>query len=62
MHCLVYFEEHANMVEAIVREKQLKKWPRARKIARIENFNPDWRELYWEVSGLIDPEKIERLL
>ena len=50
------------MVEAIVREKQLKKWGRARKIALIERHNPAWRDLYTEVSGLIDPKKVPRLV
>jgi putative endonuclease len=31
---------------AIVREKQLKKWKRAWKIALIQSTNPDWRDLY----------------
>ena len=60
VHRLIYFEELGTMIEAIAREKQLKKWPRARKISLIENFNPDWREMYYEVSGLADPDKIER--
>ena len=30
---------------AIQREKSLKKWPRAWKIALIEESNPDWRDL-----------------
>lgn len=59
---LVYFEDHDTMLDAIAREKQLKKWPRVRKIALIEQFNPGWRDLYFEVSGLVDPDKIERLV
>jgi putative endonuclease len=45
---LVYFERHQDMLSAITREKQLKKWNRAWKIALIEEGNPDWRDL-WEV-------------
>ncbi len=42
---LVYFE-HTNSIEgAIGREKQLKGWLRAKKIALIESVNPDWDEL-----------------
>jgi putative endonuclease len=42
---LVYFELHPTMPHAITREKQLKKWYRAWKIALIEGSNPDWRDL-----------------
>ncbi len=42
---LVYVEEHDRIDEAIVREKQLKRWNRAWKIALIENGNPEWRDL-----------------
>ncbi len=33
------------MLTAIAREKQLKGWKRERKIALIENGNPQWRDL-----------------
>ena len=39
---LVYFEEHSDVRDAIVREKQLKKWQRAWKLRLIEEQNPDW--------------------
>jgi putative endonuclease len=42
---LVWFEQHASMEHAIVREKRIKKWNRAWKIALIETANPDWRDL-----------------
>jgi putative endonuclease len=42
---LVYFETTSNSVAAITREKQLKRWPRPRKIRLIELHNPDWRDL-----------------
>lgn len=48
VHQLVYFEQHQDMLSAITREKQLKKWNRAWKITLIEKDNPDWRDL-WEV-------------
>jgi putative endonuclease len=47
VHCLVYFEQYDDMVTAIQREKRLKKWNRAWKIALIEKNNPDWKDL-WE--------------
>ena len=43
---LVYFEEHATALEAIAREKTLKRWSRAWKIALIERTNPNWDDLY----------------
>ena len=42
---LVYFEVHADMHEAIQREKRLKKWNRAWKIKLIEEMNPEWGDL-----------------
>jgi putative endonuclease len=43
---LVYFEEYSTPGDAIVREKTLKRWPRAWKIALIERENPNWDHLY----------------
>ncbi|WP_206453338.1 GIY-YIG nuclease family protein [Aurantimonas marina] len=43
---LVWYEEHFDIRDAIAREKALKKWPRAKKVALIETMNPDWSELY----------------
>lgn len=42
---LVWLEQHATMEHAITREKRIKKWDRAWKIALIEQANPDWRDL-----------------
>ena len=42
---LVYFESTNDVMAAIAREKQLKGWRRCRKIALIEQANPDWRDL-----------------
>ncbi|MGD1001081.1 MAG: GIY-YIG nuclease family protein [Candidatus Brocadiia bacterium] len=47
---LVYAEPHEDMNSAIQREKQLKKWNRAWKIALIERQNPTWRDLDAEIS------------
>ena len=43
---LVSAEFHETMLDAIRREKQIKKWNRAWKLALIERANPDWRDLY----------------
>ncbi len=44
----VYFEEYDRANQAIAREKQLKRWARAKKIALIEQSNPQWRDLSHE--------------
>jgi len=46
IHRLVYVEFHETMPDAIVREKQIKKWRRVWKPALIEKDNPQWRDLY----------------
>ena len=46
VHRLVYVERHATMLDAILREKQIKKWRRAWKLRLIEEANPQWRDLY----------------
>jgi putative endonuclease len=42
---LVWFERHATMESAILREKRIKKWHRAWKLELIEANNPEWRDL-----------------
>jgi len=43
---LVWFEENSSVVEAIAREKVIKRWRRAWKLALIEADNPQWLDLY----------------
>ena len=47
---LVWFEMHADMTAAIIREKQIKGGSRARKITLIEAANPHWYDLYNDLS------------
>lgn len=42
---LVFFEETPDVKAAIAREKQIKGWLRAKKIALIEDANPEWCDL-----------------
>jgi putative endonuclease len=42
---LVFFEETAEMLDAIVLEKQVKEKTRAKKVALIESMNPNWEDL-----------------
>ena len=46
VHTLVYYEQHQELLAAIAREKQLKKWNRAWKFALIEQQDPQWRDLW----------------
>ena len=47
---LVYLEPHDRIDDAILREKTIKRWRRALKIALIERDNPDWNDLYEGLS------------
>jgi putative endonuclease len=49
VHRLVYYEMHDDIISAITREKQLKKWNRVWKIRLIEQMNPAWRDLWEEI-------------
>lgn len=51
IHPLVHFEQYRSMIEAIEREKELKKRRRAWKVALIEGGNPNWRDLWPEICG-----------
>ena len=42
---LVWFEVHDTMESAILREKRIKRWPRAWKYDLIHKDNPTWRDL-----------------
>jgi putative endonuclease len=46
VNMLVWYELHENMIEAIKKEKLLKKRKRDRKIKLIEEKNPNWNDLY----------------
>jgi putative endonuclease len=45
VHNLVWYENHPTIEEAIMREKQLKKWNRNWKLELIEKDNPQWCDL-----------------
>lgn len=47
---LVYIETHDDITFAIAREKAIKKWRRAWKIELIEQANPDWRDLFFDLN------------
>ena len=51
VHHLVYFEVHNHINEAIQREKRIKNWNRAWKIALVEESNPEWHDLWPTIIG-----------
>jgi putative endonuclease len=42
---LVYWQRYDDIRGAIAREKQIKGWTRAKKIALIESRNPEWKDM-----------------
>jgi putative endonuclease len=58
-HRLVYFESFDEVRKAIDREKQLKRWNRAKKICLIERQNPTWEDLAAELFSkhMYQPDK-----
>lgn len=47
---LVWFEIYDDPTNAILREKEIKKWRRAWKLRPIEQSNPQWVDLYDQIS------------
>ncbi len=47
---LVYYECFTFIEEAISRERQIKSWRREKKVALIDKFNPEWKDLYDEIE------------
>ena len=43
---LVYYEQFFDIAEAIIREKQIKAGSRQKKLDLINEFNPEWKDLY----------------
>jgi putative endonuclease len=48
---LVYYEWFEEMNAAIEREKQIKAGSRKKKLALIEALNPEWRDLYFNLTS-----------
>jgi putative endonuclease len=48
---LVWYETHTDIMEAARREKRIKKWNRDWKVNLIQGMNPDWRDLYNEITS-----------
>ena len=50
LYKLVYFEQFNTMEDAICREKRLKNWRRAWKEDLISKHNPNWVDLYFDIT------------
>ena len=48
---LVWFQGFETIIDARTFEKRMKKWNRAWKLKRIEELNPQWRDLYPELAS-----------
>ena len=48
---LVWYETHGDILEAIRREKLIKRWRRDWKVNLVQSMNPRWRDLYDEIAG-----------
>jgi putative endonuclease len=46
---LVHFKEFDNVLDAIDREKQIKKYSRQKKLELIAGSNPNWTDLWNEI-------------
>ena len=59
-HRLVYFEEYGDIANAIDREKKIKGWTGAKKLALIQAKNPEWRDIaqHWGQPMLMPNQSI----
>ena len=48
---LVWYEQHSTMQHAISREKSLKQWSRAEKVALVIAANPGWDDRWKEITA-----------
>ena len=49
---LVYYDSGLDALGVINEEKKLKRLSRIEKLSLIENFNPEWRDLYNDILGI----------
>lgn len=50
LHFCVYHKMHLSIEEAMIREKEIKKWRKEKKIKLINTLNPGWNDLWEEVK------------
>jgi putative endonuclease len=49
-HTLVWYESTPYRLAAIQKEKEMKKWHRTWKLRLIERTNPEWCDLYAQIT------------
>lgn len=49
IHNLVYYETAKNMTEALKKKKYLKNLSRKEKMELVDEKNPEWKDLYYEI-------------
>ncbi len=54
---LVYYEMTDDIYAALNREKQLKRWKRDWKIRLINEMNPGWKDLFFEIGGFLPSQE-----
>jgi len=59
-NCLVWFEQFHDVSIAIQREKELKGWLRAKKVALIQGANPTWEDLNPEWYPHLAPDILQQ--
>jgi putative endonuclease len=59
---LVYYETFEHIGNAIAREKQVKAWTRAKRLALIKSTNPTWQDLaeYWGAKAELQIPRVAR--
>jgi len=60
IHRLVWFEIHETRDSAFQRERQIKAWKRAWRLALFAETNPDWNDLFHRLTeaALCDPSRM----
>ena len=54
---LIWYEQHQYVNDAILRERRLKRWHRSWKLELVEAMNPQWRDLYLDLTRDWDPAR-----
>ena len=57
---LMYYETFSDSFTAADREQQIKKWRREKKIALFAKSNPQWKDLFLEISQAIGVPRYAR--
>ncbi|MDW3645651.1 MAG: GIY-YIG nuclease family protein [Bacteroidia bacterium] len=52
IHILLWYQSFERIEDAITREKQIKRWRREWKEKLIRDFNPDFKDLYFDMLEL----------